>query len=94
MTKIKTSELIGAVLNWAVAKCENVEYRYIKSVGGDYNGNWWYETRRYSTDWSQGGYILSEKEFLLKESIVALTKKKNSEISFGQQKTSTIVKHY
>lgn len=58
---MRTSELTGLALDWAVAKCEGVEYRYMKSVGGDYNGNWWYETRRYSTDWAQGGPIIERE---------------------------------
>lgn len=48
--KIQTNTLIHHALDWAVAKAEGREYRYIASTGGDYNGNWWWETRHYSTD--------------------------------------------
>jgi hypothetical protein len=46
----KTTDLIGAALDWAVAKCE----------GSAYHGPAW---TKYSTDWSQGGPII-EKEWL------------------------------
>ena len=47
MTKIKTSELIGAQLDWAVAKCEAVLFP--RSIP------------KYTTDWSQGGPILERE---------------------------------
>lgn len=42
---MKTSELTGAALDWAVAKCEGVVYD---------NPAW----TSYSTDWAQGGPII------------------------------------
>jgi hypothetical protein len=56
--KIKTSELTGAALDWAVAKCEGL-------CEGDFA--WYYDRRntfKYSTDWEQGGPII-ERELLL-----------------------------
>jgi len=47
---MKTSELTGVVLNWAVAMSENW-------AGADF------EVKPYSTDWSQGGPII-EREFI------------------------------
>lgn len=53
--KIKTSELSGAALDWAVAKCEDRDM-YIDELGevcfrdGDFGD--------YSSDWSQGGPII------------------------------------
>ena len=51
--KIKTSELSGAQLDWAVAKCEGVDKQ-------DY-----YETHNDvympSTDWAQGGPIIERE---------------------------------
>jgi len=41
---MKTSELTGAVLDWAVAKCEGFD-----------NGDWLPD---YSTDWAAGGLII------------------------------------
>ncbi len=63
--KIKTRDLTGAALDWAVAKCEGRDYTYSVHHGGDYNG--WTSGphyRRYSTDWAQGGPIIaSMKEY-------------------------------
>lgn len=66
--KIKTSELTGAALDWAVAKAEGRDEVTIRLVcgiagwaGGDYNGhhtwNGWYP----STDWAQGGPIIERE---------------------------------
>jgi len=55
--KIKTSELIGSALDWAVAKCEGYEDKdfclddkYFRD-----EDDVWYSP---STDWSQGGPII------------------------------------
>ena len=55
--KIKTSELTGAALNWAVAKCEG----FVQE--GDEPWERGYEPFAFSTDWSQGGPII-EREFI------------------------------
>ena len=47
--RIKTNELSGAALDWAVAKCEGVVY----------HGPAW---TKYSTDWAQGGPIIEREE--------------------------------
>jgi hypothetical protein len=47
---MKTNELTGAALDWAVAMAENW-------AGADF------EVKPYSTDWSQGGPII-EREFI------------------------------
>ena len=52
--KIKTSELTGAALDWAVAKCEGVVY----------HGPAW---TKYSTDWSQGGAIIEREKINIYE---------------------------
>ena len=60
--KIKTSELIGRPLDYAVAVCENLELDENKDPS-------WFDDRgwlvRYSpsTDWAQGGPII-EREFI------------------------------
>jgi hypothetical protein len=57
--KIKTSELTGAALDWAVAKCEELVYEtpadFLLDLvsGGVVN---------YSTDWSQGGPIIEREQ--------------------------------
>ena len=58
--KIKTSELIGHALDWAVAKCEE-EY------GRDNAVTWLRDcligfATRYSSVWSQGGPIIEREE--------------------------------
>lgn len=52
---MKTSELTGAALDWAVAKCEGMENR-----SGMWAGNTWLGIP-YSTDWSQGGPIIERE---------------------------------
>lgn len=59
--KRKTSELSGAALDWAVAKCEGVEYATTRWIGGDYNGHYVSIVRCYSTDWAQGGPIIERE---------------------------------
>lgn len=56
--KIKTSELTGAALDWAVAKCEGKGYELIGIRDDDDPKQFWPHGRRPSTDWSQGGPII------------------------------------
>ena len=59
---MKTSELTGAALDWAVAKCEGINY-----VKDDVRFRGVY-ARKYSTDWAQGGPIIErESIFLVRE---------------------------
>ena len=51
--KIKTSEMTGTALDWAVAKCEGIDdLLFICHEVGRF---------RYSTDWSQGGPIIERE---------------------------------
>lgn len=64
--KIKTKDLIGAALDWAVAKCEGVNLEafalyYEPTELGDLDGHGFPEFH-YSTIWSQGGPIIERKE--------------------------------
>ena len=57
--KIKTSELTGPALNWAVAKCEGDE---------DYLSVWKKTGARYwtpDTNWAQGGPIIEREKITL-----------------------------
>lgn len=54
MTKVKTNNLIGASLDWAVAKADGYDWLIL----------WDKNKPRYSTDWAQGGPII-ERELLL-----------------------------
>jgi hypothetical protein len=59
--KIKTNELIDDALDWAVAKCEGMADDMLNDF--DEYGWAYSESRRYSTDWSQGGPII-EREWI------------------------------
>jgi hypothetical protein len=53
--KLKTSELQGAVLDWAVAKCEQGEFM---------DETWWADFSHescYSTDWALAGPIIERE---------------------------------
>jgi hypothetical protein len=54
--RIKTSELQGVALDWAVSKCEGLDY-WQPEVGPS--------QPEYSTDWSQGGPIIEREEIHL-----------------------------
>ena len=54
---MKTSELTGAALDWAVAKSEG----HIRPDGGFYAGQQGRPLARYSTDWAQGGPIIERE---------------------------------
>ena len=61
---IKTSELIGPALDWAVAKCEGYNADGLvqlarRAPGKDYGGF----LTKYSTDWAHGGPII-EREMI------------------------------
>lgn len=61
--RIKTSELIGAALDWAVTTCEGLEPRICK-IGVVYDGPFDSVHRaEFSTDWAKGGPII-EREWL------------------------------
>lgn len=67
---VKTNELSGIALDWAVAKCENRPWHVIPEgyylggklvASGEYN--WETDTPiqlLYSTDWAQGGVIIDK----------------------------------
>lgn len=55
--KIKTSELTGAALDWAVAKSEGYTGTALESRTGE-----WYTP---STDWAQGGPIIEREKITL-----------------------------
>lgn len=67
--KVKTSELIGPALDWAVAKCQGfrIELNHVYTEGRRFDGWWqcgpghWQQLCRYSTDWAQGGPIIERE---------------------------------
>jgi hypothetical protein len=56
--KIKTSELTGAALDWAVAKCEGVKVEQLMGLSLWSSANW----EQYSTDWAQAGPIIEREK--------------------------------
>ena len=54
---MKTSELIGPALDWAVAKCERHDMNYFQVV----------DAYQPSTDWAQGGAIIEREKIAIKE---------------------------
>ena len=66
MPKIKTSDLSGPALDWAVAKCEGVNLEafalyYEPTELGDLDGHG-FPKFHYSTIWSQGGPIIEREK--------------------------------
>lgn len=66
MNKLKTSEMTGAALDWAVAKCEgvneeafNLYYTPTEPSDLDTDG---YPEFHYSTIWAQGGPIIEREQ--------------------------------
>ena len=53
---MKTSELTGAALDWAVAKCEGRDYRRLDT------GKWTTDCFQPTTDWSFGGPIIEREK--------------------------------
>lgn len=62
--KIKTSELTGAALDWAVAKCEGNTITFADD--GLPSGQW----EMYSSNWAQGGPIIEREGITTRESLV------------------------
>lgn len=55
---VKTCELIGDALDYAVAKCEGEDYTAASGVNGI---GIEYEATNYSANWSQGGPIIERE---------------------------------
>ena len=57
--KVKTNELSGAALDWAVAKCEG---RSEPEVVNNFAVAWYtWPNTHYSTNWAQGGPIIERE---------------------------------
>jgi hypothetical protein len=59
--KIKTAELTGAALDWAVAKCAGVKVEKIRELSLWSSASW----HKYSTNWSQGGPIIERERICI-----------------------------
>jgi hypothetical protein len=65
--KVKTNELSGAALDWAVAKCEG---RQEPEVVNNFAVAWYtWPNTHYSTDWAQGGPIIEREGIFCKPTI-------------------------
>ena len=62
--KVKTADLIGLALDWAVAQCEGFEYD--TESGLLYSHEEPHFFKRYSSDWSQGGPIIEREGITLR----------------------------
>ena len=67
---MKTSELTGATLDWAVAKCEGIEVIAMKDELAIFldpadDGSLNEMPINYSSDWAQGGAIIEREEIEL-----------------------------
>ncbi len=60
---MKTSELQGAALDWAVAKCEGLVEEDHVVVDNLYGPQW--RGPEYSVDWAQGGPIIERERITL-----------------------------
>ena len=66
MTTLKTSELTGAALGWAVATCEGVSFVWLETDFTPDGRTFQRGTAQkagphYSTDWAQGGPIMDRE---------------------------------
>lgn len=56
---MKTSELTGAALDWAVAKCEGFGFDYLEPI--KFIAAHLHDDFNFSTDWAQGGPIIERE---------------------------------
>lgn len=64
MTTIKTADLTGPALDWAVAKAEGASAHHL--LGYSYEVDWRNRrAKRFSTDWSQGGPIIERERIAI-----------------------------
>ena len=71
MPKIKTSELTGVALDWAVAKAEGTNITLMRNDDGSLfpqpvwaDGLW---QQNYSTSWAQGGPIIEREKISIRQ---------------------------
>jgi len=64
---MKTSDLVGPALDWAVAKIEGVPV-----LSSDFNWKFGAFTNQYSTSWEQGGPIIEREEISIKYVVPAM----------------------
>lgn len=67
MVAIQTQDLIGAALDWAVAKCENADTSIEHFIAMHSHYTYDHGTFDYSTNWSQGGPIIEREKIGLSQ---------------------------
>lgn len=77
---MKTSELTGAALDWAVAMCEGEEVEMIK---GQLETRWTDNGWKPSSDWAQGGPII-ERECITVSALYAQKNPPSPEYAHGE----------
>lgn len=88
---VKTSELIGSALDWAVAKCEvrKIEFNYQYTEEIRFDGWWqlgpnhWQPLNSYSTHWAQGGPIIEREDITVRPVFHAERTESGSDICRG-----------
>ena len=65
--KIKTKDLTGAALDWAVAKCENSDTSIEHFIAMHSHYAYDHGTFDYSTDWAQGGPIIERERISIRQ---------------------------
>lgn len=87
---MKTSELSGAALDWAVAKCEGKENTWRRSVLKPYE---YYQGVPYSTNWLFGGPIIERERIMIDPEInggwMAIIGDGNNYIIAGEERGQT-----
>ena len=65
--KIKTKDLTGAALDWAVAKCENSDTSIEHFIAMHSHCAYDHGTFDYSTNWAQGGPIIERERISIRQ---------------------------
>ena len=65
--KIKTKDLTGAALDWAVAKCENSDTSIEHFIAMHSHYAYDHGTFDYSTNWAQGGPIIERERISIRQ---------------------------
>ena len=86
--KIKTSELTGTALDWAVAKCEGYSQECLDDIA--ITGQQ-YESGFYSTDWTQAGPIIEREEISIVRVSSALWDAHMSNVNFFESGPTQLI---
>lgn len=93
---MKTSELQGAALDWAVAKCEpddTLAIYFDEDTGEPLCHDDWESNQEYkpSTDWAQGGAIIEREEISIVRVSSALWDAHMSNVNFFESGATPLI---